>query len=622
MTAVHSSPDALIGQIISGQYRIEQVLGQGGMGTVYRGTQLSVGRPVAIKVINADALNNEQLRTRFAREAQALSRLTHPNTVRLFDYGMTEQQQPFMVMELLQGNDVSTEIERHGPMPQNKALRVTLQVLRALQEAHAQGMTHRDLKPSNIFLTQIEGSDVFAKVLDFGIAGFDQLGEGQKLTVTGIVMGSAAYMSPEQAQGTNVGPASDLYSVGAVLFEMLTASPPFKAETMVSMLVAHITQPPPRLDMARPELDAAPAVQQLIDDLMAKTPEQRPASAKIVADRIEAQLSAQTLPSAVHGYVAPQNPVPVSPGTPGQGMSRPVTPQPGFAAPAAARAPTPDQGNPKPNTPMQGAAQVSGGAVASSGSNGDPWSPAVSAPHPRGAERNSHAPLYAGLGALAVLGVGALGWVATRSPATNQSEPLVSAAPSVITTPNGAVAAAPALPTAEQPLAAAGVAAEPVETTAASAAPGGATPARAQVNPATPKSFTAAPSSPRSAPVAVAATTAAPVVRTPPVASSHVTPPVAVVVPAADPALSSTDRATRRQALLRTAPRYTSVAAAKSALNSGALTRESYEDTIWVLKNLREVALRAAKADYKSHKIDKETYRARVDEIEGRYRGL
>jgi serine/threonine protein kinase len=279
--------DSAIGRVLGGQYRIDSLLGQGGMGSVYRAVQLSVNRAVAIKLISAQAPNQPELERRFRREAEATARLSHPNTVRLFDFGVTDHKELFMVMELLEGNDLSGHLQAGGPMTVGSAFHVTRQVLSALSEAHAVGIVHRDLKPGNVFLLRLTGGEIFVKVMDFGIAGIEQARETAKLTVSGAVMGTPAYMSPEQAQGRSVDARSDLYSLGVMLFEMLTGRSPYEADTVMSLLLAHVTQPPKRLAECGASLPQHAGAQQLLDLMLAKLPSARPPTAAATIELLD-----------------------------------------------------------------------------------------------------------------------------------------------------------------------------------------------------------------------------------------------------------------------------------------------------------------------------------------------
>jgi serine/threonine protein kinase len=285
-----SVEDPQIGSLL-GQYRIDRRLGQGAMGVVYEGVQLSIDRPVALKLISADSERNPEFVARFRREAQAMAKLRHPNTVRLLDFGVSEQMRMFMVMELLRGEDLEARLADSGPFDLIEALRIVRQIAQSLSEAHALGIVHRDLKPGNIFLSRVEGGDCFVKVMDFGVAGFQHDGVNTSITMQGAVLGTAAYMSPEQAQGYAVDSRADLYSLGVILFEMLTGRPPFQADTAVSLMLLHVSEQPPRILELCPELPELARTQALLDALLAKSADQRPESAVEVIATIDALLA-------------------------------------------------------------------------------------------------------------------------------------------------------------------------------------------------------------------------------------------------------------------------------------------------------------------------------------------
>lgn len=276
------------GQVVAGRYRVEGLLGEGGMGSVYRAIQVSVDRPVALKVISESLSQYPQVVDRFQREGRLLARLRHPNTVCLYDFGATERGQPFIVMELLEGQDLGARLRQQGPISWPFACQICCEVLRSLEEAHRLGIVHRDIKPANLFLCTSGGRAPSVKVLDFGISGLAVTdAEMAKLTAEGAVIGSAPYMSPEQAQGKPITATTDLYSVGVVLFEMLTGRTLFEGDTRTALLLAKLSQPPPTLRQVRPDLQIPDELQALLAKLLVQEPARRLSSAALVAERLE-----------------------------------------------------------------------------------------------------------------------------------------------------------------------------------------------------------------------------------------------------------------------------------------------------------------------------------------------
>ena len=275
--------DPLIGRVILERYEVLRRIGSGGMGSVYVGQQLAVGREVALKVLRQDLINNEHIRQRFRREAEIVGKLRHPNTVQLIDYGETDHGLAVMVMELLHGHSLSERLKAQGALSLEQTLELGEAVAGSLAEAHTRGLVHRDLKPANIFLAEV-GATIHGKVLDFGIARLlDE--EATRLTSTGQVFGTPRYMSPEQAlSAADVDPRSDLYSLGLILYECLVGEPPFVAQTSIQYLSAHTTQEPPKLREEAP--DAPEGLEVLIDACLAKDPDERPSSAEEVGNAL------------------------------------------------------------------------------------------------------------------------------------------------------------------------------------------------------------------------------------------------------------------------------------------------------------------------------------------------
>ncbi len=281
-----SETERLVGQVFHDRYQVEECIGLGGMGAVYRATQLSVNRQVALKVLRPDFAPSLEQVGRFQREARAASVLEHPNTIRVYDFGQSDDGELYLALELLEGEPLSELLRRNGAIAPERVVRIGVQIAKSLSEAHTKGIVHRDLKPENVFLKKIHGEEDFVKVVDFGIAKVaERDGRTRSLTSTGTVVGTPLYMSPEQARGLEVGPSSDLYSFGAVLFELLTGEPPFDGNSAMEVMLAHVQEAPPTLPM-RVRSDY-PGLALLVQRLLEKQPDDRPASAAIVRQMLE-----------------------------------------------------------------------------------------------------------------------------------------------------------------------------------------------------------------------------------------------------------------------------------------------------------------------------------------------
>ncbi len=290
--------DPFIGrEILNGQFQILQKIGSGGMGSVYRALQRDMNRMVGIKILHPKLANRTDLVARFRREARAMSQLTHPNTVKVFLYGELEDGPLYIVMEFLEGKNLNQTVRSEGPFTIERALPVLIQASGALDEAHRAGIIHRDLKPENIFLVQSGTLRDFPKVLDFGLAkvGERQMRPGSLiLTQEGMVFGTPEFMSPEQAQGKPLTPASDIYSLATILYEMLTGKLPFDARSPMEFIQLQVMAPPIPLSQRVPGKTFPVELQQIIDRALAKRSEQRFPSAAEFAAALQAVLRGST----------------------------------------------------------------------------------------------------------------------------------------------------------------------------------------------------------------------------------------------------------------------------------------------------------------------------------------
>ncbi len=276
--------DALIGTVLAGRYRIEQLLGSGGMGAVYRAEHVHMRKAVAVKVLHREMMAFPEVVARFEREAVAAGRIDHPHVVSASDFGQLEDGSSYLALEFVEGKSLAKIVDTEGALAPDRALRITRQIAEALQAAHGVGIVHRDLKPENVMLVVKDTDPDFVKVLDFGIAKVKVEGntEQQALTQLGTVFGTPEYMSPEQARGEVVDARADLYTVGVILYEMLSGVSPFKDQDLVVVLTRHLTAEPPPLPAG---LD--PAVVDLVMLLLKKSPAERVQTAVELMEHVD-----------------------------------------------------------------------------------------------------------------------------------------------------------------------------------------------------------------------------------------------------------------------------------------------------------------------------------------------
>ena len=278
--AGNAPTDPLIGRVLDDKYRLDARLGEGGMGAVYRATHLLIERPVAVKVLNSRFVTDEAAKERFRREARAAGRLQHTNAVAVTDFGETRDRLVYLVMELLEGRTLREVLAHEAPLDAARAVSLMLQIAAAVEAAHDAGIIHRDLKPGNIFLVQRPDSPYIVKVLDFGIAKIAPEGDAafaDTLTGAGVMIGTPRYMSPEQCDGATLTPASDVYSLGVILYEMLAGQTPFNGVTPLALALQHSSESPRPI---REHVSTIPpALEAVALHALEKSPLERPANA-------------------------------------------------------------------------------------------------------------------------------------------------------------------------------------------------------------------------------------------------------------------------------------------------------------------------------------------------------
>ncbi len=263
----------LTDRLIDGRYRLLEKLGEGGMGAVFKVEHVRMGKIAALKLMRSDAAIDAGLKERFLQESRTVAKLSHPNTVQVFDAGELEDGSLFMAMEFVPGKDLAWHLKANGTMSEASVVGVAVQVLSSLQEAHEVGIVHRDIKPANVMLVKRRRGEDQVKLLDFGIAKLLE-GEARKST-TGDFVGTPTYMSPEQIRGDAIDARSDLYSLGAMLFELVTGRPPFDAPSPIEIVSLHVKEPVPRMADVAPSVAVSPAFESVVRKALSKNPDER-----------------------------------------------------------------------------------------------------------------------------------------------------------------------------------------------------------------------------------------------------------------------------------------------------------------------------------------------------------
>ena len=285
--------DPWIGRTIAQKFTLSEQIGEGAMGRVYRAEHVSLGKPVAIKVLHRHLGGDPRIAKRFHREARAASRLSHPNSLQIIDFGEAGDGTLFIAMELLEGEDLQTLIDHDAPLSPRHIGEIMTQMLRALDEAHHAGIIHRDLKPENLVVIQTRGGGFRVKVCDFGIAKITESeGKSTAITKDGYVCGTPEYMAPEQARGDAIDPRADLYSAGVVLYHLLCAKVPFSAETALGIITKHLMEQPVPPRRVQPSWGIPRALERVALRALAKDPDERWPSAAEMGAAVESAVDA------------------------------------------------------------------------------------------------------------------------------------------------------------------------------------------------------------------------------------------------------------------------------------------------------------------------------------------
>ena len=367
-----ASESGFIGRQVAGRYRILAKLGEGGMGAVYRAEQISLKRTVALKVLKPELSAEPGLVRRFNAEAELAAKLNHPNTVTLYDFGQDVDGSLFIAMEFLEGRSLRELLMKEGPLPPARALAIIDQVCASLSDAHGRGIVHRDLKPDNVMLVQIGKRSDVVRVLDFGIAKLrDEQGDitAMPMTRAGDLLGTPQYMAPEQIRGEKIDARTDVYALGAMLYEMVTGRLPFEGPSLMAILSKHLTELPVPPHARRPDLGIPLPLSQIVMEALQKDPAARPITMEVLSERLSGlglfhpareNPAGSRMPSPVPGYPpafysSPPPGVPLlrTP-LPGSMQAPPPTPPPPGPAPSPYPGPASGVASPYPSPVPQG----------------------------------------------------------------------------------------------------------------------------------------------------------------------------------------------------------------------------------------------------------------------------
>ena len=281
--------DPLLGRLIADRYRVIELLGRGGMGVVYKAEHARIGKVLALKLLTGELTRDAGQLARFKREAEMSSRLSHPNTVQVFDFGEADGL-AYLAMEYVRGRDLGAIVDEAGRLDSTRTMRIVIQICSSLAEAHEKGIVHRDLKPENIMIVPSASGDDVAKVLDFGLAKLRESSELSDVTSSGAIVGTPYYMAPEQIRGEGVTPACDVYAIGALLYSCLTGTVVFDAATPMGVFTRHLTEAPQPPNVRVPDLGLSKTFERIIMVALAKNPSERFPSAAALQDALVQEL--------------------------------------------------------------------------------------------------------------------------------------------------------------------------------------------------------------------------------------------------------------------------------------------------------------------------------------------
>ena len=494
MTRVRSADQS--GRVLGGKYRLERVLGEGGWGAVYEARQTDLGRRVAVKVLHTNLALTDEGVARFQREAKAAAALGHPNIVQVTDFQSNPGEPPFIVMEYLDGRTLTAALAENARLPQQRVAFIAQQILSALGAAHAAGIVHRDVKPDNIFLVEMSGLEDIVKVLDFGVAKLK--GEGAELTGGGALLGSPAYMAPEQIRGGSVDARADLWSLGVCMYRALTGRMPFEASSLHALMMTITDSEPAPVSSTRSDVD--PGLVAVVERAMHKDAAGRFASAEEMSRALE-PYARPTTSQATRGGTVAMAAVPMRHASTAPDQAPPTTPA-AHSPPLAASGPPLAVSGPPPAyvshaPPVAYTAPPLAGPHASHGPGAPTPSPASYTPSPTEPPRSgaSGALVAALVGVILLLALGlggaATAFYITRSDGAESTSKPVAAAPPV-PTPPAQVTGPSGAPTASGAVATQGADDDPPDPSSPAATPG----APGRSTPAGPNAAPTAPPAP------------------------------------------------------------------------------------------------------------------------------